>query len=230
MTTTPGLIFQNQLLLTLCLQQDGRQKYQSCTPLRLTVLAEIKLHRKRSKAEKKQPSQRNQQGRGFEFLGWYDKNNIFDFESTSISKNISLTAKWKLEVPNYLEVSETTQWVNNKYETHYTITSYIKEKFPEDGVVTIPGNITDIDSFVFQDCTELRAVYIPASVVYIGNAAFKGCVNLKSATFENTSWYYKTSPYIAAKQITWQEDSRTNALWLTTGTYSTFSLFTDPKR
>ncbi|MDE6350461.1 MAG: InlB B-repeat-containing protein [Treponemataceae bacterium] len=167
---------------------------------------------------------------GYEFLGWHDRDDtVFDFENTFINKNISLTAKWKLKVPNYLEVEETEVYVNNKYETHYTITSYIEEKFPEDGVVTIPGNITNIDDRAFQNCTELTAVHIPASVTSIGIAAFKGCVNLKSATFENICWYYKTSPYMAAKQITWSSSyTDTNALWLT-GTYSAYRLSTTNK-
>lgn len=165
---------------------------------------------------------------GYDFLGWYDDDTVFNFDSP-ITKNTVLTAKWEtIKFPNYLNVEEYKSYKGDQFVTNYTIKGYIEEHFPVDGVISIPEGITGIDSRAFENCTELTSIHIPASVTYIGRYAFTGCTNLKSATFENNFWYYKTSQYIAAKSLTWNPNSATNAAYLT-NTYSKFDLSTDKK-
>lgn len=50
------------------------------------------------------------------------------------------------------------------------------------GDIVLPGNITSIQAWAFQDCTGITSVVIPAGVTSIGYEAFKGCTNLKSVT------------------------------------------------
>ena len=89
------------------------------------------------------------------------------------------------EIPEYLTVSGTR------------ITGCDKDRVPAN--LVIPKGITEIDSFVFRDCTSLETVTIPASVKTIGYGAFNGCENIKTVKYmgtlaqwcqiDNTSYY-----------------------------------------
>jgi len=52
--------------------------------------------------------------------------------------------------------------------------------------VVIPDNISEIDSFAFNDCIKLRSVTIPNSVKKIGDCAFANCNSLTNVTIPKT--------------------------------------------
>ena len=54
----------------------------------------------------------------------------------------------------------------------------LKKYFGASAAVSIPGDVTKIDDYAFQDCTSLASVTIPASVTEIGMSAFYGCTSL----------------------------------------------------
>ena len=50
----------------------------------------------------------------------------------------------------------------------------------KNGVCHIPEGTKKIDSYAFEDCTDLVEVIIPESVEVIGAYAFKGCTSLQN--------------------------------------------------
>jgi hypothetical protein len=56
--------------------------------------------------------------------------------------------------------------------------------------VSIPGSVTSIGIFAFDDCTGLSAVTIPNSVTSIGDWAFRGCTGLVSITVDKENSRY----------------------------------------
>ena len=60
--------------------------------------------------------------------------------------------------------------------------------------VTIPGDITKINSSAFFNCSSIQEVIIPKNIICVGKSAFVYCTSLTSVEFEDpTGWYYKTS-------------------------------------
>jgi hypothetical protein len=56
-----------------------------------------------------------------------------------------------------------------------------------EGSVTIPSSVTEIDYNAFNGCINMTSVIIPTSVIIIKSAAFNNCENLKSVTFSSPS-------------------------------------------
>lgn len=144
---------------------------------------------------------------GYEFLGWYtDDNNYPSVSSYSIWKDTTFTAKWKklasldestsgtpsqsggnqsegtgASLPDYLEFSDGGK----------TVTGYISDKLPENGIITIPDGVTTIGAGAFKYCNGLTSVTIPSSVTYIGIMAFFQCRNLTTVTFTSGYGWFK---------------------------------------
>ena len=53
------------------------------------------------------------------------------------------------------------------------------------GNYAIPGTVTNIASYAFDDCTNLAGITIPASVTRMGEEAFENCTSLTNATIFN---------------------------------------------
>ncbi len=49
--------------------------------------------------------------------------------------------------------------------------------------VSIPNNITRINSNAFENCNNLASITLPDSVIYVGPEAFKDCTSLQTITF-----------------------------------------------
>lgn len=62
--------------------------------------------------------------------------------------------------------------------------------------LVIPNNVTSINDYVFQGCSELTSLTIPSSVTYIGAYAFNGCMRL------NTIFCLNPIPFYCAKKST----------------------------
>ena len=57
--------------------------------------------------------------------------------------------------------------------------------------IELPGNLTTIYAYGFENCTTLESIVIPSKVSTIGGSAFKGCsslnnVEIKSNVLETT--------------------------------------------
>ena len=50
----------------------------------------------------------------------------------------------------------------------------------------IPKEITEISSYCFANCTDLRQLIIPNGICQIGSNAFSGCVNLENIRIPNS--------------------------------------------
>ena len=53
--------------------------------------------------------------------------------------------------------------------------------------VTLPGYVTQIDDYAFNDCYSLTRIIIPASVIRIEGGAFRYCTNLTEVCFEGNA-------------------------------------------
>lgn len=53
--------------------------------------------------------------------------------------------------------------------------------------VTIPDSVTNIESYAFQDCSNLASITIPGNVTDIDDYAFSGCSSLTSLTYLGVS-------------------------------------------
>ena len=52
--------------------------------------------------------------------------------------------------------------------------------------ITMPGSVTSIGAFSFENCTSLKNIVIPDSVTNIDDGAFNGCISLGSITIPNS--------------------------------------------
>ena len=74
---------------------------------------------------------------GYTFIGWYNGTNAFDFK-TKITKNITLTAKWKKIVTSNEPAKTTTYTV--KFDTNGGDTTVANQKVEEGKNITKPSN------------------------------------------------------------------------------------------
>ena len=52
--------------------------------------------------------------------------------------------------------------------------------------ITIPNSIKSIGNYAFSDCTNLKTITIPNSIISIGSNAFSDCTNLKAITIPDS--------------------------------------------
>lgn len=57
---------------------------------------------------------------------------------------------------------------------------YRQNRFTPETKIIIPGGVTEISAFAFDDCREILSVQMPGTVRKIGNSAFGFCENLQS--------------------------------------------------
>ena len=66
----------------------------------------------------------------------------------------------------------------------------------------IPGNVTSIGDFAFDDCKVLTSITIPNSVTSIGWCAFSGCKGLTSITIPNSVTSIETAAFSGCSGLT----------------------------
>jgi uncharacterized repeat protein (TIGR02543 family) len=123
---------------------------------------------------------------GYTFEGWYKEatlTNAWDFETDTVTEDITLYAKWEM-------ISETTEGLSytlNSGNAFYSVTGYTGTA----AAIRIPAEynglpVTAIASSAFSN-KAITSVVIPSSVESIGASAFSGCNKLESITFGENS-------------------------------------------
>lgn len=137
---------------------------------------------------------------GYVFLGWYNGTALWDFEKNTVSKDMTLTAKWGsyLEfVPiikdgvetGEMQVTSCKDKVGNIKVENVVIPSTHQNKpvtalhftfadKKEIKTIVLPDTITSISAGTFAGCTNLETIIIPSSVVTIEAGAFENCEKL----------------------------------------------------
>ena len=102
------------------------------------------------------------------------------------SKAIFAKSNGELSVSKYISA-------NTIYEipatlNSFSVTSIGRSAFFGSGLtsIIIPGSVTSIEYYAFQNCRELTSITIPNSVTSIENYAFDGCSSLRSITIPDS--------------------------------------------
>ena len=130
---------------------------------------------------------------GCTFVGWFNGDTEWNFETNTVTEDVTLTAKWKTiysEGLRFISKGDGTCYVSGIGTCTDTI--IIIPPVSQDGdrvisigdrafyccrsvtSITIPDGVTSIGSSAFYDCS-LRGITIPSSVTSIGSSAFYGC-------------------------------------------------------
>lgn len=135
---------------------------------------------------------------GYNFKGWYLGEKKWDFEKDTVTKDMTLTAKWEAYL-SYAEAKDTSGglWVvgcdfktteivipsehNGRKVTgiYWAFAGRTKIKSIE-----IPDTVTYISSKAFNKCESLESITIPKGVATIGPGAFSLCDSLKEICCE----------------------------------------------
>ena len=109
---------------------------------------------------------------GYTFVGWYNEGNKWDFNTTIISTELTLTAKWE----KYFSVKEAEDGTDNFWLAG--INQDIENaQIPS----TYNGkSITGISSHAFADRTALKTLKLPSTLTYISADAFNNSSQLES--------------------------------------------------
>lgn len=135
---------------------------------------------------------------GYNFKGWYLGEKKWDFARDTVTKDMTLTAKWE----SYLSYTEAQDgsgglWVvgcdfntteivipsehNGRRVTgiHWAFAGRNKIKS-----IDIPSTVTYISESAFNGCALLESIIIPEDVIKIGSGAFSECDSLKEINCE----------------------------------------------
>ena len=136
---------------------------------------------------------------GFYFEGWYDGDTKWSFNGNTVTKDITLTAKWHpifKTIVNNNEITITGLNDNNIVIIEIPaiidgipVTSIGEEAFAENTniiSVIISDGIKTIENSAFAYCDHLESIIIPNSVIFIGNRAIFGCYNLTGIVIPNS--------------------------------------------
>ena len=151
---------------------------------------------------------------GDTFIGWFNGETAWNFETDTVTENITLTARWQGSV----RYSEGLAFTSNGDGTcgvsgigTCTDTEINIPPVSPDGdrvisvcadafwsrsrltSITIPDSVASIGESAFSGCSSLTSITISDSVTSIGEKAFSGCSGLTSITVgENNTVYHST--------------------------------------
>ena len=113
---------------------------------------------------------------GYTLVGWYCESKKWDFNKDTVTKDITLTAKWEkyLTYTSSANEGDNGVWVVGcDFDTENVIIP------KEDSKRSVTGI-----HWGFTDRKKLKTVYIPSTVTYISKDSFKGCDSLTTVYCE----------------------------------------------
>ena len=156
----------------------------------------------------------NSKRAGYKFMGWYDGDRRWDFEKNTVTKDLTLYAKWEKYL-SFASVSEIeSEYIKSQFSTEdakgvivtgcdYDIEdAVIPEAYNGKRVVgiywafanrsalksvSIPSTVVFISANSFNNCPKLTRVVIPNSVTKIEAGAFSACPQLENILCEAES-------------------------------------------
>lgn len=120
-------------------------------------------------------------------IGHYAFRSCNSLESIYIPSNVNSVGIYTFNnCANLKEFKRTTE-TEPKYLliVNNTVVAYAPKGIKENGILTIPDNVTSIGNQAFNHCTNLTSVNIPDNVTEIGFNAFDHCQKLTSVTIGN---------------------------------------------
>ena len=137
---------------------------------------------------------------GYTFAGWRNGNTEWNFDTDTVTEDVTLTAHWDVAI-RYSEGLSFKKsngkcyvsGIGNCTDTELNIPPMSPDNERVMGIfdnafrfcqnltkVTIPDGVTYIGEFAFEECKSLTSITIPDSVTYIGYYAFEECKSLTS--------------------------------------------------
>lgn len=125
----------------------------------------------------------------YEFDGWYVGDEKWSFVGHIVTEDITLTAKWLVEVGYTGTDYQTKVLADGTIE----VTKYVGK----DTNAIIPRIInrhfvTKVGDYAFFNCSSLLSIILPDSVTSIGEYAFEGCRSLDNVFYLGTESEWKT--------------------------------------
>lgn len=145
---------------------------------------------------------------GYKFLYWTYNDKEFDF-STPITKNITLKAKWQVDV---IKGTDGVKYKIDESTNTCKVTGYYG-----DSTEVVIANfyhdvpVTSIDDYAFKDAKDVKKIIIHDGIKKIGRGAFYGCNSLEEVnipygviTLEDDlfSYCYSLKEFIIPENIT----------------------------
>lgn len=123
----------------------------------------------------------------YDFIGWYQDDELFNLKNNKITKNINLKAKWQKNLNGYLNDA-----LNYKYEDY----NYVSKYDLENGIIKVSYDKEDIDNKnMLNDLAR-----------FLG-ALYRVNPDLKSITYNND--IYTWNDDLNLKGSNWTKDDKT---------------------
>ena len=147
---------------------------------------------------------------GYTFAGWRNGNTEWNFDTDTVTEDVTLTAHWNVAI----RYSEGLSFDSNGDGTcsvsgigtctdtelnippvaldNERVTGISDDAFRSCGnltSVTIPDGVTYIGDWAFGGCKSLTNITLPEGLTHIGGNAFSGCSSLTSITFPEGLWF-----------------------------------------
>ncbi|HBF14313.1 MAG TPA: hypothetical protein DDW30_01240, partial [Clostridiales bacterium] len=142
---------------------------------------------------------------GCTFVGWFNGDTEWNFETDTVTEDVTLTAKWGIPYSEgllFTSNGDGTCAVSGIGTCTDTVINIPPVTQDGDRVIsignnafygcsrlmgiTIPDGVTHIGNYAFHYCSRLTNITIPNSVSHLGNYAFYECKSLTSVTIQGS--------------------------------------------
>ena len=137
---------------------------------------------------------------GYTFAGWWNGNTEWNFDTDTVTEDVTLTAHWNVAI----RYSEGLSFALNEDGTCSVtgIGTCTDTELNIPPVALDNKRVTRISDDAFQSCRNLTSVTIPDGVTYIDGFAFYGCKNLTSVTIPDGVTHIGSYAFYGCKSLT----------------------------
>ena len=137
---------------------------------------------------------------GYTFAGWRNGNTEWNFDTDTVTEDVTLTAHWNVAI----RYSEGLSFALNEDGTCSVtgIGTCTDTELNIPPVALDNKRVTVISGCAFQNCENLTSVTIPDGVTYIDCLAFDGCKSLTNITLPEGVTYIGGSAFYGCKSLT----------------------------